>query len=75
VRGILADDYTFVWQEDKVVPVDRIFRICVQFDDQEYGLSLVPPRGERLGPLKGWGTFLLGGFSRDRKYRIWRTLH
>ncbi len=71
VRGILTTTYKYLTGEGETAHIDQIFRVCLQFYDDEEGACL-----DRLHPtqfflVRGWGTYL----PRGRKENFWQTLH
>ena len=58
VRGIMKADMSFTCADGDSVAVENISKVCLSFEDTVLGICLTPPKGGRLGPIPGWGTFL-----------------
>ena len=70
VRGILTTNYDYLTSEGESAHIDRIFRVCLQFYDDQEGACLDRFRPTQFFLVKGWGTYL----PRGNKNNPWQTL-
>jgi hypothetical protein len=70
VKGILLNSYNYLTQLGDVARIEDIFRVCLQFDDEQNEACLNPSKPTDFFLARGWGTYL----PRDSKELPWREL-